>query len=67
MASGIYQRFLANLMNKIVDLEGWVVPCGTPGELLTRGYCVMPGYWQDTERTASTIDTTHWIKTGDTG
>jgi fatty-acyl-CoA synthase len=32
---------------KIVDLNGRIVPTGTPGELLTRGYCVMLGYWGD--------------------
>ena len=41
---------------KIVDAAGRIVPPGTPGELLTRGYCVMPGYWDDAERTAEAID-----------
>jgi fatty-acyl-CoA synthase len=50
---------------KIVDAEGRVVPRGTPGELWTRGYCVMLGYWSDAERTAESIDPAGWMKTGD--
>lgn len=50
---------------KIIDEQGRVVPCGTPGELLTRGYCVMPGYWGDDEKTAATIDTANWLHSGD--
>ena len=38
---------------KIVDAAGQVVPLGTAGELCTRGYSVMRGYWEDAERTAS--------------
>jgi len=50
---------------KIVDAEGRVVPRGTPGELMTRGYPVMLGYWNDPERTAESIDSAGWMKTGD--
>src|SRR5581483_3439979 len=51
---------------KIVDpVEGGVVPRGTAGELLTRGYSVMTGYWNDPERTAEAIDEHHWMHTGD--
>ncbi|HWD59548.1 MAG TPA: AMP-binding protein [Stellaceae bacterium] len=50
---------------KIVDGEGRIVPRGTPGELLTRGYCVMLGYWNDAERSAESIDRAGWMKTGD--
>ena len=50
---------------KIIDEEGKVVPAGTPGELLTRGYCVMPGYWGDEQKTAETIDAAHWLHSGD--
>jgi fatty-acyl-CoA synthase len=50
---------------KIIDEEGKVVPAGTTGELLTRGYCVMPGYWGDEQKTAETIDTAHWLHSGD--
>src|SRR5215510_9400451 len=50
---------------KIVDAERRIVPPGTPGELLTRGYCVMQGYWNDPERTAEAIDVAGWMHTGD--
>src|SRR5215469_14292440 len=50
---------------KIVDAEGRTVPRGTPGELWTRGYPVMLGYWNDSERTAESIDRAGWMKTGD--
>ncbi|TLN24242.1 AMP-binding protein [bacterium] len=50
---------------KIVDMEGRIVPAGTPGELLTRGYSVMQGYWDDPERTAEAIDAGRWMHTGD--
>jgi fatty-acyl-CoA synthase len=50
---------------KIVDAAGCIVPRGTPGELLTRGYSVMLGYWDDPEQTAKAIDTAGWMHTGD--
>src|SRR5919109_272330 len=50
---------------KIVDAEGRVVPPGTPGELCTRGYSVMQGYWNDAEKTAEAIDAGRWMHTGD--
>ena len=50
---------------KIVDEDGRIVPTGESGELCTRGYCVMRGYWDDPERTAEEINAAGWIKTGD--
>jgi fatty-acyl-CoA synthase len=50
---------------KIVDDAGNVVPRGTPGELLTRGYSVMLGYWDDAARTREAIDLEGWMHTGD--
>jgi fatty-acyl-CoA synthase len=50
---------------KIVDTEGRVTPRGERGELLTRGYSVMHGYWDDQEKTQQSIDTQGWMHTGD--
>jgi fatty-acyl-CoA synthase len=51
---------------KIVDpATGKVVPLGTPGELCTRGYSVMLGYWNNPEATADAIDQARWMHTGD--
>ncbi len=51
---------------KIVDPDtGLTVPHGTPGELCTRGYSVMLGYWEEPERTAEVIDAARWMHTGD--
>ena len=58
-------RVLPHTEVKIVDTEGRIVPRGQPGELLTRGYCVMLGYWNDPERTAKAIDQARWIASGD--
>jgi fatty-acyl-CoA synthase len=50
---------------KIVDSQGRIVPPGVPGELCTRGYSVMQGYWDDVDKTAQAIDRGHWMHTGD--
>jgi fatty-acyl-CoA synthase len=50
---------------KIVDEKGETLPTGAPGELCTRGYSVMSGYWDDAERTAEAIDAEGWMHTGD--
>ncbi len=50
---------------KIVDTDGRIVPPGTAGELCTRGYSVMLGYWDEPERTAEAIDRSRWMHTGD--
>jgi fatty-acyl-CoA synthase len=56
---------LPNTEIKIIDEEGHIVPRGEPGELCTRGYNVMRGYWGDPERTAKDIDAARWIRSGD--
>jgi fatty-acyl-CoA synthase len=50
---------------KVVDAAGRIVPQGTPGELLVRGYLVMLGYWDDPEQSAKAIDPAGWMHTGD--
>jgi fatty-acyl-CoA synthase len=51
---------------RIADPEtARTLPCGEPGELLTRGYSVMLGYWEDPERTGEAIDRARWMHTGD--
>ncbi|SKB39235.1 AMP-binding protein [Luteibacter sp. 22Crub2.1] len=50
---------------KIVDEQGRVVPRGMTGELLTRGYSVMRGYWNDDTNTRMALDEARWMHTGD--
>jgi fatty-acyl-CoA synthase len=51
---------------KVVDPEsGLVLPRGVPGEMCTRGYSVMLGYWDEPARTAEAIDAARWMHTGD--
>jgi fatty-acyl-CoA synthase len=51
---------------KVIDPDsGRVVPRGTPGELCTRGYVVMLGYWDNQQATAEAIDQARWMHTGD--
>jgi fatty-acyl-CoA synthase len=50
---------------KIIDSEGRIVPSGISGELCTRGYSVMLGYWDDIDMTARAIDRGRWMHTGD--
>ncbi len=51
---------------KVIDPEtGRVLPRDAPGELCTRGYSVMLGYWDEPERTADAIDSARWMHTGD--
>jgi fatty-acyl-CoA synthase len=51
---------------KVINPEtGRTVPRGTPGELCTRGYSVMLGYWEQPDKTAEAVDAAHWMRTGD--
>jgi fatty-acyl-CoA synthase len=51
---------------KVTDPEtGRVLPRGVPGELCTRGYSVMLGYWNEPDKTAEAIDAARWMHTGD--
>jgi fatty-acyl-CoA synthase len=52
---------------KIVDREGRTVPRGVQGEICTRGYSVMQGYWNASDETTEAIDTARWMHTGDLG
>jgi len=52
---------------KLVDAEGRTVPYNTPGELCTRGYLTMIGYWGDQENTLKTKGSDGWLRSGDVG
>jgi fatty-acyl-CoA synthase len=52
---------------RLVDERGVVVRVGEKGEICTRGYSVMRGYWDDEERTRETIDAAGWLHSGDLG
>jgi fatty-acyl-CoA synthase len=58
-------RVTAHTELKVVDETGAVVPRGVAGELCTRGFSVMLGYWGDLEATAKVIDADGWMHTGD--
>lgn len=58
-------RTQPRLESKVVDADGNTVPRGTIGELCTRGYSVMLGYWNNPKATAESIDGEGWMHTGD--
>ncbi len=58
-------RILPHVECKVIDEDGAMVAPGVQGELCTRGYSVMKGYWDDPERTAEAIDADGWMHTGD--
>jgi fatty-acyl-CoA synthase len=62
---GTVGRIQPHIEVKIVDREGRILAPGTPGELCTRGYSVMRGYWDDPARTDEAIDAAGWMHTGD--
>ncbi|HWE60772.1 MAG TPA: AMP-binding protein [Chloroflexota bacterium] len=63
---GTVGRVHPHVEAKVIDpATGYIVPPGTPGELCTRGYMVMLGYWNNEEGTAAAIDAARWMHTGD--
>ncbi|MFH8366762.1 AMP-binding protein [Streptomyces sp. NPDC018031] len=64
--TGTVGRVMPHIEVKVVDpATGVTVPRGTSGELCTRGYSVMLGYWEQPDRTAEAIDAARWMHTGD--
>jgi fatty-acyl-CoA synthase len=58
-------RIQPHMEAKVIDPEGRTLTRGEPGELCTRGYAVMLGYWDDPVKTAEVIDSKGWMHTGD--
>ncbi|WP_299904383.1 AMP-binding protein [uncultured Paracoccus sp.] len=58
-------RIHPHLEVKLIDGEGRTVPVGTTGQLCTRGYSVMKGYWNAQKKTAEAVDAEGWMQTGD--
>jgi len=58
-------RVQPHIEAKVIDENGRAVPRGQTGELLTRGYSVMLGYWGDEDKTREAIDPAGWMHTGD--
>ncbi|MEO3974483.1 AMP-binding protein [Streptomyces sp. CAU 1734] len=64
--TGTVGRVMPHVEVKVVDPDsGVVLPRGRAGELCTRGYGVMLGYWGEPERTAEAVDPGRWMHTGD--
>ncbi len=63
--TGTVGRVHPHLEVKIVDEAGHIVERNVPGELCTRGYSVMLGYWNDPQNTAQAIDAARYMHTGD--
>ena len=64
---GTVGRTIPHVESKIVDTDGHIVKPGETGEILTRGYNVMLGYWDDKDKTSEAIDAAGWMHTGDLG
>ena len=64
---GTVGHTIPHVESKIVDGDDRIVAPGETGEILTRGYNVMLGYWDDQERTSEAIDAAGWMHTGDLG
>ncbi|TQC50554.1 fatty acid--CoA ligase [Rhodococcus sp. WS4] len=64
--SGAQGKAVPGIEIRIVDpFSGAEQPAGVPGEILIRGYCVTEGYYKDPAKTAETIDSDGWLRTGD--
>jgi fatty-acyl-CoA synthase len=63
--TGTVGRVHPHIEVKVVDAEGRIVARNVPGELCTRGYSVMLGYWENAEATAGAIDPARYMHTGD--
>ncbi|MFF8841639.1 AMP-binding protein [Streptomyces sp. NPDC015127] len=64
--TGTVGRVMPHVEVKVVDpVTGVTLPRGEAGELCTRGYSVMLGYWEEPEKTAEAIDAGRWMHTGD--
>jgi acyl-CoA synthetase (AMP-forming)/AMP-acid ligase II len=60
-------RAIPDVDVRVVDDKGEAVAAGQPGEVVIRGYVVMPGYFENPEATAEAIDADGWLHTGDIG
>ncbi|GAF50405.1 putative fatty-acid--CoA ligase [Rhodococcus wratislaviensis NBRC 100605] len=64
--SGAQGKAVPGIEIRVVDpFSGAEQPAGVPGEILIRGYCVTEGYYKDPAKTAETIDSDGWLRTGD--
>lgn len=63
--TGSIGRVQPHLECKVIGEDGATLPVGTAGELCTRGYSVMLGYWEEPEKTAAVIDADGWMHSGD--
>lgn len=67
---GVFRRVLLTStadrlgMLQVVDEAGRIVRPGTPGQLCTRGYNIMMGYWEDPQKTEETFSAGRWLLTG---
>ncbi|MCC3772881.1 AMP-binding protein, partial [Streptomyces sp. UNOC14_S4] len=65
--AGTAGRAVPDTEVRVVAADGKPLPPGEPGEILVRGYQVMPGYFEDPEATAAAVDDEGWLHSGDVG